>query len=1033
MATYPLGGDGVPSKSDPPTSGVAARRCRVTLLFADLCDYTSLTEACDPEEIADLRQRLMEIASSVVTKHHGAVNQFVGDGIQAVFGFPEADEEEVRHAISAALELGERARELEARSVLPGNFHLRMHSGVHSGLVFASSGDPRHGQYQFTGDAVNTAARLCSVAGRGEVIVSESTLRGFESFFETEPVQALSLKGKKQPVAALRVMAGLPAETRFQARSKLGLSPYVGRQAELLALEEALIQAEQGQGKAVCIVGDAGVGKTRLMDELRRMAGRIGLKVLRGSCESYGGMTPLRPFLQVLRELFPLSEAAGAEQRAAEVEQALLQLDEGLRAHLSPLLELLSVRAGPPASKTDGLQPATAISAITALLIAVFAKGPLLLLLDDWQWSDGASVQVLGRLLRALPDQPCLMVVAARSVDADDTILSNTPRLALTPFTEAESMRAAGYLLEGGLPEATLRRVHGRSGGNPLFLEEICGALRQRGWGVDQLEDSVPNTVHSLIRARVEALAPDAARLLGVASVIGNEFSEWLLAEVSGVQDVAATLSSAKLGGLVQPTETAGVFRFKHGLTREVVYETLRVAERRVLHGKVAQALSTHYRELAVSDHYEALALHYAGAREHAQGAKFAELAGDKAAASSALDRAREHYAAALSQLDELKLDDDLQLRWLNIVIKWSAASVYYPAREQLAVLSRASEYAKRLDDDDKLAWVEHWTGWIYYALGGADAAIERLNRSLTLSTKVHDHRLTAQALVSIGQCYAARGRYEPALDYLDRGLEMKRRAPPLGVGAAYALGCRGVLLGDRGDFAAANQHFDEALAIVADTGDALEGSLLGLQCLVKIWHGAWQEAVETAARGRATGERVNGPYVLAMCQATAGYARFRLDRDLDALEGLRRAVDWLERRDIHLFLSFCYGHLALAELQVGRLEAARDYSQRALSRARNGDPLGEAMAQRVLSRIARAKNDFEGARRHQQLARESGERRGSPREAALADLCLGELEEAEGNPKRARQLFEQARNDFEKLTMTAHAAEAAHALSRLQ
>ncbi len=497
MASIPIGGDSASSNGD-----VAPRRCRVTLLFADLCDYTTLSEASDPEEVADLRQRLMEMASEVIAKHRGTVNQFVGDGIQAVFGFPEADEDEVRHALSAALELDERARALESQATLPVDFHLRMHSGVHSGLVFATSGDPRHGQYQLTGDAVNTAARLCTAATRGEVLVSESTLQGFEGFFETERVPALSLKGKKQPVAALRVLAGLPAETRFHARSKLGLSPYVGRQAELATLEEALIRAEQGQGGALCLVGDAGVGKTRMMDELRQRAGRAGLKVLRGSCESYGGVTPLRPFLQVLREVVTLTEGAAVEQRAVDIEQALVTLDEALLVHLPALLQLLSVRADPTPSTTEGRQLA-AISAITAVLLVVLRRGPTLFLFDDWQWSDGASVQVLGRLLRALPTERCLLVVAARSVDADDTILAHTPRIALMPFTEAESMRAAQYLLEGELAEATLRRVHGRSGGNPLFLEEICGVLRQRSWAVDQLEQSVPNTVHSLIRARV--------------------------------------------------------------------------------------------------------------------------------------------------------------------------------------------------------------------------------------------------------------------------------------------------------------------------------------------------------------------------------------------------------------------------------------------------------------------------------------------------------------------------------------------------
>lgn len=1032
MVSFPVGGDKDQSASEPPTSGVTARRCRVTLLFADLCGYTTLSEASDPEEVADLRQRLMELASEIVTKHHGTVNQFVGDGILAVFGFPEADEEEVRHAVSAALELGERARALEGKASLPADFRLRMHSGVHAGLVFASSGDPRHGQYQLTGDAVNTAARLCSAAGPGEVVVSESTLQGVEGFFETEPVQPLILKGKKQPVLALRVLTELPTESRFQARSKLGLSPYVGRQAELSMLEAALVRAEQGHGGAHCIVGDAGLGKTRLMDELRRRAGQARLRVHSGSCEAYGGVTPLRPFLHVMREVLSVSEASPAEQRAEQVRRALEELDESLLVHLPALLQLLSVRASPSSGSNESRQLA-AISAVTALMLAVFEQGPLLLLFDDWQWSDGASVQVLGRLLRAVPNHACLLVLAARSVDPDDTVLGQTPRVCLNPFSEAESIRAAEYLLGENLGETALRRVHGRSGGNPLFLEELCGALRRRSWAVEQLDEGVPNTVHSLIRARVEALEPVSAALLSVASVIGTEFAGWLLERVAEVQDIEAQLASTQLAGLVQPSDTHGLFRFKHGLTREVVYETIRVAERRLLHARVAQALEAHYQEPGIGDHYEALALHYAGARKPGQAARFAELAADKAASISALDGARTQYTAALAQLDELPLTDGLQQRWLDIVIKWSAASVYYPAREQLAVLSRAGEYAKRLNDDQRLAWVEHWTGWIYYALGGAEAAIERFNRSLALSNKLQNQRLTAQVLVSIGQCHAASGRYEPALDYLSRGIELKRSEPPIGVGGAYALGCHGLVLGDRGEFSAAYRYFEEGLEVVKESGNALEGSLLGLRGLVQLWQGCWQEALETAAHGRTTGERVNGPYVLAMCQAIAGYARFRLARDSEGLEALRRAVDWLERRDIHLFLSFCYAHLAIAELRAERSEAARDYAERALRRARNGDPLGEAMAHRVLARLALALGDLGTARQHQRLAYDSGERRGSPREGALATFCLAEIEVAAGNANRASQHFAEAQAAFQTLSMSAHAADAKQALTRLE
>ncbi len=1021
----------VPEDAEEPVAH-SERRCRVTLMFADLSDYTSLSEDSDPEEVADVRRRLMQLASDVVANHRGLINQFVGDGVVAVFGLPRGHEDDGRRAIAASVELRERVRALDwGRSSSPG-FSMRMHIGVHAGLVFATRGDPLHGHYQLTGDAVNTAARLCSAAARDEVIVSDAALRGLEAFFETEPVEPLKLKGKREAVRAWRILGTLTVESRLLARSRQGLTPFVGRRNEMLTLERSLTECCQSRGGVLCVLGDAGLGKTRLLDEFALRATRANVSVLRGWCESYGGISPLRPFLQILRELLPIPRDAPLETRIVHLERGLEAFGEPLRLHLPAFLHLLSIREWNDRRSTEARQRSI-ISAVIELLLAVAERRPQVLILDDWQWSDGASLQVLGRLVRAAPDKTLLLVIGARSIEPDDQVLALSRTLTLSPFTEAESVHAARLLVASHVELTVLRSVHERSGGNPLFLEELCTSVKL---GLGRLENVggafIPTTVHALIRARVEALPSELSDLLGVASVIGNEFPVWLLLEVVAGPDAEERLEALLRSGLLQPTEIPQTIRFKHGLTREIVYDGIRMFDRRESHRKIAEALEGRFQDRGLADHFEVLAEHYARANRPASASHYAELAGDKAATTSALDGARHHYAAALRQLDELSSDHTTRRLWLQVVAKWSAACVFYPAREQLVVLSRAVRYSEELQDYKSLALAEYWTGWIHYGLGEQEAAIVHSTRALNLSERDHDDRLTAQLLVNLGQSHAAAGDYAPAFAFLDRGLALKRRAGAIAVGGAYALGCRAVVHADRGEFAIAHVQAQEALSAVSDTGNPLEGSLCGLLGMIQVWQGCWQDALETAGRGRATGERCNGHYVLAMCEAVSSYARWRLERSPLALASLESCVKWLESRDIKLYLSFCLGHLAQAQLEAGRMELAARHAQRTIDRADCGDRVGLAMAHRVLAVIAAHNGDERATRQHCERAFRSAERRQSRRETALTNMTLGELECRFGRIDEARSLLESARDGFEELRMSWHYAESRRVLAEL-
>ena len=227
----------------------AERRCQVTLMFSDLSEYTKLSESIDPEDINLVRRRVERLARQVIHRHQGQINQFVGDGVLAVFGLESADEDSVRKAVDAALELHERVNALKWDEHPLASVRVALHTGIHAGLVFARRGDRRHGDFELTGDALNTASRLCTNAGKGQILISKSTLQGFEAFFEVTSPEPLQLKGKEHPVLACRVLGRSAVTSRYEARTLRGLTPFVGRAAELELLERGLRAAGRRRGR----------------------------------------------------------------------------------------------------------------------------------------------------------------------------------------------------------------------------------------------------------------------------------------------------------------------------------------------------------------------------------------------------------------------------------------------------------------------------------------------------------------------------------------------------------------------------------------------------------------------------------------------------------------------------------------------------------------------------------------------------------------------------------------------------------------
>jgi hypothetical protein len=332
-------------------------------------------------------------------KHGGTISQFYGDGTLAVFGYPTAEEEDSRRAIEAALELREMTHGPALEGLIPPGFKLCMHFGIHSGLVFAREGDSLHGRFELTGDAVNTAARLCSAAGQDEVIASDSALRGIEAFYHTELLQDLALKGKRIKVAAARVLRPSGVTTRFEARVRRGLSTLVARESELAQVDALMLQANGGSARVAALVGGPGIGKTRLLEELRHRFFAAGVTVLRGYCESYGSLAPLQPFLHVLRQLIGTKATSSVEDSIQAVYALVGRHRDALERHASTFLHILSLKPWTGAGPTTEDARFAIAAAFTDLFEALTRNRPLVLIFDDFQWSDDLSQHTLARVV----------------------------------------------------------------------------------------------------------------------------------------------------------------------------------------------------------------------------------------------------------------------------------------------------------------------------------------------------------------------------------------------------------------------------------------------------------------------------------------------------------------------------------------------------------------------------------------------------------------------------------------------------------
>jgi class 3 adenylate cyclase len=565
-------------------------RKQVTVLFCALAGAAGLASTLGPERMHALLERFFALALAEVARFEGTVNQFLDDGVMALFGAPVAREDHPRRAVLAALAIQRAVRELDDATTLGACI------GINTGpVVVGSVGDHLRMDYTAVGDATNVAWRLVQAADAGDILVGESTARLAQGYVRLERLPALTIKGRAAPLSLCRVLGRGPRRGRLDETAGRALTEFVGREDELAHLEALLARAQSGRGQVLAVVGEPGVGKSRLLREFRRRVAGRPITWLEGHCVPYGEGIAYGPVLDILRQNCALGDDDPPAAIASKVRASLREVGVDARAGAPPLLRLLGLTEGTESLEGHGPEPlkARTFEVLRQMALGGSRRRPLVIVVEDLHWADASSEEYAASLVERAAGAPMLLIFTYRpGYRPRWGDRSAGTQLSLSPLGAAESRRLVLALPSGGrLSDAATDRILAKAEGNPLFLEELARAATESGDG--GAEGPVPDTVQDVVSARVDRLPESARRLLQCAAVVGRQFSVPLLRAVCEEPE-ALDRTLRLLAQLEFVEERFGAdeptFVFKHALVQEVIYASMLERPRRALHDRVAAA-----------------------------------------------------------------------------------------------------------------------------------------------------------------------------------------------------------------------------------------------------------------------------------------------------------------------------------------------------------------------------------------------------------------------------------------------------------
>ncbi len=842
----------------PPAPPPTAERRQLTVMFCDLVDSTAMSERLDPEELREVIQAYQQTAAGFVSQYDGYIAQYLGDGILVYFGYPVAHEDDAQRAILTGLSLTGAIAQLNdrLRQSIKTPLQLQVRIGIHTGLVVVGEVGAGATREQLAlGETTNIAARLQNLAQPDSVVISEATFRLVQGYFACREMGPSPLKGASRPVQVYRVLHRNQAHTRLDA-APAGLTPLVGREQEIALLQARWAQAREGNGQVVLLSGEAGLGKSRLVQVLKARIVDQPHTFLDCYCSPYHQNTALYPFIELLQRLLRFGSQDSAADKLEKLEKALARLDFSLPESVPLFAAMLSLplpeQRYPPLNLSPQRQKQNTLRALLAILLKLAEGYPVLVVIEDLHWIDPSTLEMLHTLVEQVSNTRVLALFTYRLVfNPPWPLRSYVSQLPLARLSQPQVEQMA-HLVAGkkSLPPPLLSQVIAKTDGVPIFVEELTKMVLEQAGAVDLSGPlpalNIPVTLQDLLMARLDRLG-EARETAQLAAVLGREFSYDLLRAIAAVDEARlqadlARLVSAELlvqrGLLPQAT-----FTFKHALIQDAAYNSLLKSKRQEFHLAIAQILVAQF-PTVVHTQPELLAQHYTAAHRTAEAVVYWQRAGAHAVAGSAGVEAVRHFKRALELLASLPETPETMQQRLELQTALGAPLLMtkgYASAEVAENYNQARELCRHLDETPRLLPVLFGL-WVYYLV---------------------------------------RAEYATALDLSDQILRLAQQLqqPDLLVEAFQVEGITHFYLGHP---LKARQHLEEAVRLYES--NALDGQISpfsgadrGVACLSHLALTLWllgypDQALARSRQAIELAERLSHPYSLAFALFLSGW-----------------------------------------------------------------------------------------------------------------------------------------------------------------
>jgi len=1029
---------------------IEGERKQVTVLFCDTEGFSTLSEKLGPEKVYSIMDEVFEMLIHKVNEFGGTVNKMTGDGVMALFGAPIALEDAPQRAIRSALAIQREIARFSDRTKADTGAPLRMRIGIHTGpVVVGSLGNDLRVEFTAVGDTVNLASRMEGLAEPGTVYVTDETFKITEGLFRFEALGERQIKGKEAPVKAYRVIAPSTRRTRFDVSAERGLTPFLGRERELELLIDGLDRAKSGRGQAFSIMGEAGVGKSRLLYEFRKTIANEDVTFIEGRCLSYSTNVAYHPVIDLLKSTYDIHEGDDDDRIKEKVKRGLKEQGVDEASTLPFVLEMLSVKdsginalnLSPEARKDRTLE------ALRRIVLKASEIRPLVMAIEDLHWVDKSSEEAFKDMLDAISGAQLLLIFTYRPEFVHTWGgKSYHSQVNLMRLSNRETLAMAAYILGTEVMGEDLEElILEKTEGIPFFVEEFMKSLKDLGmieWrdsgyylAKDIQEVTIPSTIQEVIMARVDSLPDGAKSVLQTGSAIGREFSCELIKRVTGIPTPEMTphLSVLRDSELLYER---GIFPqatyiFRHSLTQEVAYDSLLLKKKQEIHQRIGKAIEELYSE-RLEEFYEMLAHHYSRSEDWEQAYQYLKLSGDKAARSYSNLEVFRFYKEAINVLNNLPQTEENKRKGIEVRLLMGTPMVLlgYPEDGSLQILQEGERLSQELGDSRSLAKFYNWIGLYYSFKGQSVLGIEYSESCFREAEKVKDIDLMAPAAISLCGSYHLRGeqyfkiidaasKVISLLEETERQFESFGGINPYSIMHSYCAWAMDML----GDFKRGQELYEKGLAFTLEIKDINALSILELDeglCLV-IHKGDGENGIkllQNCIRYCEEGQVLN---ILGMAWMGIGWGHYLLGELETAREHVEKGLKIQSDAGMPYLLSLYYCALSMIHCDSGDLKRAQSFAEEALRLSQNNsEKWPEGLSRVLLGRILCKGKKLQYAKAEEYIAQgiKIVEEEKLKPLASQGYLYLGELYADIGQREKALETLKKAEGMMQEMGM---------------